>query len=161
MEPNEVPAPTTHEEVKELLSTVPPEKEILDSVRVQFAPKRKEFWRNVSVAMFLLILLISQVTILQTKNDAVAIARGNGQRSQCRDEITGEINIAKAKGIQAGNTYNDVLGQALVLAVNRQAQDPTLGEKLDHARQALADTSLQIERAIQRQQDVLNICKDG
>lgn len=147
--------PTTKDEVDALVSRVPPPAQTEALITVAKGgkdPFRVNFLKWLAAVMFLAVILIAMQSQISAKNT-------NNSKAECRAQIAGELNIAKADGINAGNNYNSILGDALIAAINRQPVDPTIGDQLADARDLLRSTKDESEQAIQRQRDILKICR--
>lgn len=147
--------PTTAEEVDALVSQAPAPAQtdaLLTVVKGGRDPFRVNFLKWLSATMFLAIILIAMVSLIAAKNT-------NNNKAECRAVISGELNISKADGIIAGNNYSAILGDAIIDALNRLPPEPTLAERLSDARDQLQAAKTENEQAIQRQRDILKICK--
>lgn len=165
-----VPFPKTHTEVQQLVNQAPTAevtaalletatigvcKRSVDDTKTKFAK-----WFTAACAGF--IIVVALVTLLQQKNSAQGQGNENNKKAECRSVVAGELNIAKAEGIKAGNDYQAILGNILVDAIKRQNPEAFApqAEQLAQSNVRLAAAAVEIDKMIDRQRRVLEICAD-
>lgn len=169
--------PTTHKEVKDLVESAPTPEQIKAATVVPIViqpqeppdPFRVKFLKWLSATMFLFILLLSQVNAyrgnsnLSDGNDSLREQLAfNSGKAECRARIEGEMLLAKAEGIVAGNTYNAVLGSILVGALDRTNTEERLAEfriQLTNATEDLRLAAEHIATAAEKQRVIVENCQ--
>jgi hypothetical protein len=158
---------TTKEQVQELVRTVPPPHEtqaLIEVVKkVDPDPYRIRFLRWLCLASFMVVVVIAMVTLYDSRSHAINRAEANAEKAECRSVVSGDLLIAKARGIQAGNDYQVVLGDILVDAI-KQAPPENFQREAELLRMAtdrLRAASKEIDDAIGREFQILELCKDG
>jgi hypothetical protein len=160
--------PRTHAEVQKLVDQAPaPETTtaLIESATSGVCKTKEDdiktrFAKWFTAACGALIIVIALLTLLQQRNSARDESDKNNAKAECRAVITGDINIAKAEGIKAGNNYQAILGNILVDAIRRTNPEsfPPQADQLAQANIKLAAAALEIDQAIDRQRRVLEIC---
>lgn len=155
--------PKTIQEVNDLVATVSPPEEVnslFKSIRPVRAREPK-LWFAIGVCLFLAVILLSQIQAISERSSLKGQLRENAVEAECRAVITGDLNIAKAEGILAGNNAILLLLNVLHDVVSRV---PVNDEQFqtDTANITAADkaAAAHAQVAIENQRNVLELCRE-
>lgn len=161
--------PTSSREVDELVATLPPQKEVESQIKklkkttrpMVLKPGEPRLWFAIALCLFLAVILLAQIQAISERSSLKAQLADASDTSECRDAITGDLNIAKAEGILAGNEAILLLLNVLHDVVVREPVNDA-DFQADTARITAADLAAaeHARIAIDSQRNVLTICRE-